>query len=226
MFHDVGQLAESVGEGSQMDEPRTSLSLSAQVRDLQNASAWRRFLEQYEPIIFGWAQRSGLQQTDAQDLTQDVLTKLCQSLPRFEYDSSKRFRDWLATIFKNALRDRWRRRAARPGDVGAGDSQAREALEQVADPVGLDADSFADELDGRLRPALLEAQEIARRVQERVEAHTWQAFWMTAVEQRPGPEVAKALGMNVAHVYVAKNRVIKMLRQERNRPKPSGGTPP
>src|SRR5262249_30089516 len=104
----------------------------------------------------------------------------------FRYDPSKRFRDFLVTIFKNVLRDRWRRRRTRPGDVGAGDSDARAALEQVADPMGLDAESLADELNSSLLPELLQAQDIARRVQKRVEPRTWQAFWMTAIELRSG----------------------------------------
>ena len=33
-------------------------------------------------------------------------------------------------------------------------------------------------------------------------------FWKTAVEGKPGKEVAKLLGMSVAAVYLAKSRVV------------------
>ena len=43
---------------------------------------------------------------------------------------------------------------------------------------------------------------------------TWQAFRLTAIDDRPGAEAAKVLGMHVAHVFVAKHRVHKMLEEE------------
>ena len=43
---------------------------------------------------------------------------------------------------------------------------------------------------------------------------TWQAFQLTAIDDRPGAEAAKVLGMHVAHVFVAKHRVHKMLEEE------------
>src|SRR5262249_20698184 len=42
---------------------------------------------------------------------------------------------------------------------------------------------------------------------------TWQAFWQTAVEGKSGPEVARALGMTVAAVYLAKGRGVERLEQ-------------
>jgi RNA polymerase sigma-70 factor (ECF subfamily) len=53
-----------------------------------------------------------------------------------------------------------------------------------------------------------------RRVEKRVKPATWQAFRLTAIEKRPGAEAAKELGMQVAHVFVAKHRVQKMLEEE------------
>ena len=45
-------------------------------------------------------------------------------------------------------------------------------------------------------------------------AHTWAAFWQTAIEGQKPAEVADALGMNVGSVYVAKNRVLSRLRNK------------
>ena len=42
---------------------------------------------------------------------------------------------------------------------------------------------------------------------------TWQAFWQTAVEGKTGPQVARALGMSVAAVYLAKGRVMTRLKE-------------
>ncbi len=52
------------------------------------------------------------------------------------------------------------------------------------------------------------------RVKKRVKPATWQAFELTVVEGLCGADAAKRLQMPVAHVFVAKNRVQKMLQEE------------
>jgi RNA polymerase sigma-70 factor (ECF subfamily) len=43
---------------------------------------------------------------------------------------------------------------------------------------------------------------------------TWQAFWLTAVENHSGSEAAKLLGMSPGAVRQAKYKVVRRLRQE------------
>ena len=62
----------------------------------------------------------------------------------------------------------------------------------------------------------------SRRVQNRFQPNTWQAFWLTAVKEIKGASVAKELGMTVAQVYVARSRVMKRLRQSVQRRIESG----
>lgn len=52
------------------------------------------------------------------------------------------------------------------------------------------------------------------RVQQRVEPRTWEAFRLLALEGVSGQEAAQRLHMDRAAVYVAKNRVSKMLQEE------------
>ena len=52
------------------------------------------------------------------------------------------------------------------------------------------------------------------RIKGRVKPGTWEAFQLTAVEGRSGADVARQLGIAVAHVFVAKHRVQKMLQEE------------
>jgi RNA polymerase sigma-70 factor (ECF subfamily) len=53
-----------------------------------------------------------------------------------------------------------------------------------------------------------------RRVEKRVKLATWDAFRLTALEGLSGREVGQRLGIPVAHVFVAKNRVQKLLQEE------------
>jgi RNA polymerase sigma-70 factor (ECF subfamily) len=52
------------------------------------------------------------------------------------------------------------------------------------------------------------------RVRLRVAPKTWEAFRLSSLEQLPGTEVAERLGMKVAMVYIARSRVLKLLRSE------------
>jgi RNA polymerase sigma-70 factor (ECF subfamily) len=52
----------------------------------------------------------------------------------------------------------------------------------------------------------------ANRVKERVEPTTWQAFWQTAVEDKPVPLVARELNLTTGAVYVARSRVMRQMR--------------
>ena len=68
-------------------------------------AAWEEFVDRYGGMIYSWCRATGLQDADAQDVTQAVLTQLAVQLRRFAYDPSQRFRGWLRTLVKNACRD-------------------------------------------------------------------------------------------------------------------------
>ncbi|HZW30362.1 MAG TPA: hypothetical protein VFF52_06605 [Isosphaeraceae bacterium] len=53
-----------------------------------------------------------------------------------------------------------------------------------------------------------------RRVEKRVQPVTWDAFRLTALGGLSGREARQRLGIPVVHVFVAKNRVQKLLQEE------------
>ena len=54
----------------------------------------------------------------------------------------------------------------------------------------------------------------ADRVKCSVKEATWNAFWMTAVEERAAETVASELGLTTGAVYIARSRVLARLRDE------------
>jgi RNA polymerase sigma-70 factor, ECF subfamily len=99
----------------------TSPSLLERLRQPAEEESWGRFVKLYTPLLFSWARRMGLQEQDAADLVQDVLTLLVQKLPEFRYDQSKTFRGWLHTLTLNRWRELRRRAGAAPAVGGAAD---------------------------------------------------------------------------------------------------------
>jgi RNA polymerase sigma-70 factor (ECF subfamily) len=175
-------------------------------------AAWGVFLGRYQPVLLGWCRGLGLQVADAEDVSQAVLGTLAQKLPTFRYQpETGSFRSWLRTLVANAVRNFWRGRARRPGEVGTGDSQVAELLHQ-AETSG-SVDSLADEMNRRLETDRLLAVRAIELVKARIKEATWQAFALAELEGLPAPEVSERLGIPVAYVYVYKGRVCKLLRK-------------
>jgi RNA polymerase sigma-70 factor (ECF subfamily) len=174
-------------------------------RDPNDQAAWNDFVARYEPRILDWSRRWGLQECDAQDVTQSVLLKLSRSMATFVYDRSRSFRAWLKTITRHAWCDlvAERKRAG----IGSGDSRITELLETIEARDGL-----VQQLAEEFRRELLD--EAMARVRPRVAPRTWDAFRLTALEGCSGAAVAAQLQMKVARVYVAKNEIKMMIREE------------
>ena len=191
------------------DDLRTSSTLLLRLRDLSNEEAWEEFLTRYTPRIFAWCRRYNLQESDASDVTQEVLGKLLRAMRNFQYDPSKgSFRGWLKTVTNNAIRDfvGTLKNPAR----GSGDTLVHSNLAAISDPDALAA--LAKTIEAEAEQELL--SEAESRVQIRVQAHTWQAYQLTAKQHMKAADAADQIGMPVSEVYVARSRIIKMLRQE------------
>ena len=53
-----------------------------------------------------------------------------------------------------------------------------------------------------------------QRVKRRVSIEQYQMFDLFVIKQWPARDVSKTLGVTVAHVYVAKHRISKLIRRE------------
>lgn len=185
--------------------PQTSVTLLERVREVPaNPVAWNEFVGRYAPVIAGWCRRWGLQESDAADVTQDVLLLLAKKLRSFTYDPSRSFRGWLKTLAHHAWCDFVRERG-RAG-VGAGDTDHLVRLLSIE--AGAD---FVERLNDSFDRELLD--EAMAHTQLRVEPRTWQAFWQTAIDGKPGADVARALCLTPAAVYQARNRVQGMIQR-------------
>ena len=82
-------------------------------------------------------------------------------------------------------------------------------IEAIPDPAGINLDAVWDE-----EWAHTLWQAALGRVKEQVALKQFQMFDLYVVKERPAPEVARALGVTVAQVYLAKHRISAVFKKE------------
>jgi len=190
---------------STQSDDDTSATLMMRIqKDPVDPQAWDEFVQRYRPMIHAWCLKSGAQPSDADDIAQEVLVKLLAAIKNFQYDPTRSFRAWLKTVTRHAWNDLAMSRRHTTDRAGG----LIEVLANSHDPLADLEQQLEDAFDRELLELAM------RRVEKRVKSITWQAFRLTAIENRPGPEAARELQMPVAHVFVAKHRVQKMLEEE------------
>ncbi len=182
-------------------DPETRTSLLAQLGSGVDHEAWSEFVRLYQPVIFNFAVRQGLQDADAQDVVQVVLTRVARKARSWDPAQGRgSFRGWLAVMVRNLAIDHFRAQQRRPGH-----------LSREADVVSDVRDGEPRAFDWEQRRSLF--QWAAERVRNEFQASTWDAFWQTSVQQRGVPEVAAELGLSAGAIYVARSRVLARIRQ-------------
>lgn len=165
--------------------------------------AWSRLVTTFGPIVYRWCRTSGIKESDAPDVVQEVFASVARAIASFQRGKTQgSFRSWLATITRNKVRDHFRRQGK--SQHAEGGTEALIHLQQ-----------FAEDLDSTICAESAEAS-IVRLVLGQVEAEfepsTWRAFWLTTIENRKAADVAAELGISSASVYQAKSRVLRRLR--------------
>jgi RNA polymerase sigma-70 factor (ECF subfamily) len=95
-----------------------SASLIQRVREF-DADAWQRLCNIYGPLVYRWVRQSGLHDTDAEDVGQEVFRTVSARIGTFRADrETDTFRGWLWTITRNKIGDSLRRRASQPQTSG------------------------------------------------------------------------------------------------------------
>ena len=192
--------------GVALNLPATSAMLLARLgTGTENSDAWARFVVLYGPHILRWCRNYGLQDSDAQDVAQEVLLQISKQIGQFRYDPSKRFRGWLRAVVHSSWYA-WISRS-REWHHGHGDDAIYERLEAEAA-----RDDLAARIDAEYDRELFEMA--CESVRRRIEPQSWEAFRLLAIEGLSGREVAERLGMKPNTSFVARFRVQRMIQEE------------
>lgn len=185
--------------------PETQNSLLLQVQDPQNAEAWEQFASLYQPVIYRLSRRRGLQDADAQDLSQQVLITVSTAIGDWEdRGGGIRFRHWLRKVARNAILNALSRR---PRDAPVGGTSVQELIQDVAHA----DDDVTQQLETEYRRELyLRASE---QIREEVLPETWQAFELSVVEGLSIEATAAEIGKSIGTVYAARSRIMRRLQE-------------
>lgn len=186
--------------------PKTRSTLLVQVRSADNREAWEEFVLVYRPVIYRMARRRGLQDADALDVSQNVLTRIAGAIQRWEKrDEETRFRHWLRRVAKNAILDALK---GQPKDAAAGGSDVQELLSERAE---MTPDFDAELAKEHQREQYLRAAAVVRTD---VSSETWRAFELTVIEGKSCEETATVVGKSIGTVYAARSRIYRRLRDQ------------
>ena len=188
------------------NQPKTRLSLILRLRNADDAVAWQEFIEIYQPLVFRLARGRGLQEADALDTTQEVMARVAKAINRWDPDPDRgSFRGWISRITRNLVIEFLRSKNRQP--LTNGDSSADQYIQSASSP-SPETDLFDIEFE---RQVFAWA---AEKVRGSFHPSSWQAFWMTAVENQAVECVANELGMTKGAVYIARSRVMAKLKEK------------
>lgn len=202
------------------DSIATRASLIERLKDLDDRASWQEFYDLYHDLIFSVARRAGLNENEAAEVVQETLISVAKKMPGFTYEPGKdSFKGWLLTVCRWRIRDQLSGRPAQPTPdphshcSQEGQSETRTAtIERVADQAESELSQIWEQ---EWETQLL--QRALARIKRQVHPQHYQAYHLAVIMSRPAGEVARAVGMKVPQVYLAKHRVGSLLKQELKR---------
>lgn len=186
----------------------TRSSLIQRLKATINGESWEEFFHTYWELIYNVARRAGLSEADAQDIVQETILKVHNSLDRFEYNRKRgTFKGWLRTVTRSRLNDFFKKQQRRPA-FNKPLEEAADELQNLEDPEGPEIEKIWDEEWNRnlIQTALSRTKKLSSPKQ-------FQIFKCHYIDEWTVRETCRTLGVNAAQVYMAKQRIGKIFRE-------------
>ena len=190
----------------------TRYSLLSRLQNRDDQDSWKDFFETYWRLIYSIALKSGLTEAEAQDAVQETVICVAKDIEKFKRDRSLgSFKGWLRNLTRWRIADQLRKRepVAAAENALSAENVDMPGLAEISDP----ADDALEKIwEEEWRTNLMAAA--AERVKHRVREEHYQMFDLNVMRQWPASKVAEALGVNIAQVYLAKHRMLALIRKE------------
>ena len=192
----------------------TRYTLLSRLEDRGDQDSWRDFFNTYWRLIYSVALKSGLTETEAQEVVQETIISVAKDIHKFKRDRTLgSFKGWLHNIIRWRIGDQLRKRtcALRADDsrTSTTDDAPRPVVAEIPDPAGDAGDvMWEEEWHANLLKAALEI--LKRRVKE----EHYQIFDLYVLKQWPVQDVARTLDVHVGQIYLVKFRMSALLKKE------------
>ena len=188
---------------------RTRTTLIHRLKDWQDQASWQEFFDTYWKLIYGLALKSGLTETEAQEVVQETMISVAKHIPTFKYDRKiGSFKAWLFNMTRWRITDQFRKRRPHVRMSKEAGANGCEAL--------LNVDSTTHELDemwdAEWEKNLLDAA--ISKLKRRLNPQKYQIFDFYVNKGWPPGKVAGTFGISVSQVYLAKHRVTELIKTE------------
>ena len=194
---------------------QTHWSLVRRLKAGGDEQAWRDFYAAYGPLLHSLARKCGLSREEAEEAVQDTVTSVFKSLPGFKTDpTAGSFKNWLFRLARWRINNQFHKRPRYAGGVNA-PSPGRDGTGTATDPINRIPDQSPNALETVWETEWQEnALEVALgRLKKLAKARHSQAFYLHVVKHQPPAQVARALGTNVAQVYLVKCRLLPAFKR-------------
>jgi len=179
---------------------KTRQTLVDRARDPNDSQAWDEFTDYYGSFIRMVLMQLHAPLDDLEDLSQTILVKLWQNLPRVELGRDHaRFRTWLGTVIRNTFYTHCSQAASR---------KRRETNAAVANVVPPDIEAI---IESEWRKHIIAL--VIERLNASFSGKAMDVFTMT-LDGKSVDDIASALELTKDSVYVLRHRVQSRFRKE------------
>lgn len=182
---------------------QTRHSLLQRATNLKDDDAWEEIVEHYHHFIRCVLNQLGVPHDDLEDLSQQILIALTQSLSRYDRQKAK-FRSWLSAIVRNKANSYFRKHYSRQQSLNRLTTE-RLPHEEISVP----------EIENIIEKewAAFIASQAMNRVREAFQGQAIEVFELS-LDGYSASEIAQKTQLTVATVYTLKKRVKKRLYLE------------
>lgn len=187
----------------------TRESLLSRLKDWEDSVSWREFFDLYWKLIYNTALKSGLTDSESQDVVQETLITVSKQIGGFRYNPKRgSFRNWLLNTTMWRIKDQFRKRQGDRSesldDVGLEEVE-EQMLEVGDDPIQRlwEADWEKNLIQGAIE-----------RTKKLIASKHYQVFDLAVLREWPTGKVAASLNVSAAYVYLIKHRVSALVKKE------------
>lgn len=200
-----GAVGGHAGSHFQVGSTCSNLLRGARAKD---QVAWSRLVELYSPLIRGWCRCAGLQAETIDDVLQEILLSVSNSIVRYRPLLNRgSFRRWLRRITENKIKDHFRRSQQQPFALGG--SEAVVWQQQIPADCSANDSEWNSHSDARA-----DAMAALDAIRDQFSEQTWRAFFLVTFRDYTSAEAATELDMTGNAVRLALGRVRRRLHEK------------